>query len=832
MSDKLDASESTNGFAKQSEDYFARMDTSRLLSIHFVICSAGLMVVSMFITGLLAKTIHLPEHLVTNLYPWAQQTAGVRKITSLLQYVVPVVVMFAYYPITLFLSKSFLASQNAFHRERFPTMWLFYLALIVINAGLLLANKEKTALMGLLSFMWVLLFLWFPLSVFLNRRLAAPRWLTCRIKWFLGLVVCLISAHYASVFIPLIADQMIIGQDYVNITERTILNNGKVVDNLDYINSHQIKGLQLYDPRKSTVGTVLKVEDCQERYQALKSFERIPGEKFNCDSKTGSLIVKTPFVSLKDNNFRGFLEELPVSAEEEDFIRLNTEGNLERQVLRGWFLFHHGYSFGPMNALSLGASPENQTMVYGWLSTVTQGKILESLGMMSYQGYFKAYFSIYIVYFVVFLLGIWLIYKNLGTVVFAGVLAVSAILVLGIELIKLAPGFNPVRHFFDVPAFYLLYRYLSDKRKTYLFAATTLSLFAVLWSKDLGLFLATSVGGALIVHSIGQRPFHRLPLIAGAITAATGMLLYLYPMPGANPTSLYMFLGVGAPLATSKEIFNLILMVGLLLLATLWIKQNSTYRILTLGMAFYFVQSLTYYVWYPELHHLWGVAPVFILWMVALYHGWLSQYQDAGRITKRKLLGTATVMLLIYFPASVHFAIERKEYLQQFENHQLYQWAFEKGTFASTMDPSLFEDAVKLIKQYSPDNGIYIISKYDHVLPILAGKFSAMPYNELLTNMVSSREAVVAAGAILENKPKYLFVDSDIGNGYVSGAPQTGTANSTAERAALHLQNFYSEAVSREKLLGGLNDVFLMVADKYKKCKMGGLVSVYCRKSN
>jgi len=552
--------------------------------------------------------------------------------------------------------------------------------------------------------------------------------------------------------------------------------------------------------------------------------------KYSCDSRSDSLIVKTPFVSVQ-NNLLGSGLKSP-TAEEVDFIQRNSEADTKNQTKRGWFFFHHGYNFGPMNALSLGASPEKQTMVYGWLSTVTQGKVLETLGMTSYQGYFKAFFSIYIIYYTLFGLGIWLIYKDFGTAAFAGVLAVSAVLVLGVELIKLAPGFNPVRHLFDVPTFYLLYRYLHDKQKKYLFAAITLSLFSILWNKDFGLFLTVSAGCALVFYGMQGKPVQRLPIVVGIMAILIGFLIFLYPMPGSNPTAIYMLLGVGSPAISSKQIFNMLLLIGVMLLASVWIKQNRAYKTLTIGVALYFVQSLTYYIWYPEWHHLWGVAPIFILWIVALYHGWISQCQDSKKASIRQVQVIVLMLLLIYIPSVVHFSKDQKSYWHQFENHQLYQWTFERGTFESTMDPSLFEEAVGLITQHSSENEIYIISKYDHVLPILAGRYSAMPYNELLTNLVSPREASFAAKAIIDANPRFIFVDSDIGHGFTNNSHPNNVADSAAMMAATYAQEFYSEAVARERILGQLNDVFLGVADKYVKCKTGGLISVYCRKSS
>lgn len=772
-------------WAQQCDAYLSESGLRKVLALHFSICGAGLIVVSMFIAGQLGKVIHPPAYLYSNLFPWASAHVGVgSKTTSLLQYVLPVVMLFVYYPLYLLVSRIVVRAEVVFDKDRFPGMCAYFLALAAVNAGLLLVNKERTALIGLLSVLWLLLAVWLPLSILRGRWLAISM-----PKWLLAVLLCIIPIHYATIFVPLISNPIMIGNDYLNIPEATILKSGRTVDNLDFLNEHGMLEMQLHDPRKDS--------------EAVQAEGR-------------EVVPLRPEINTPERHF---------SEEELDFLSRNEVGSKDREY-KGWFLYHHGYNFGPMNALSLGASPDKQTMVYGWLSTVAQAKILESLGMMNYQGYFKEFFAEYLLYFVIFLSGIWLIFKRLDAVVFAGILAISALLELGIELIKLAPGFNPVRHIFDVPVFYLLYRYLALERKAYLFCACGLALFAVLWNKDFGLFLALSVGGAAMFKGVKRRPYQQVPLLVGGATAAVGMLLYLYPTPGANPTAIYMLMGVGSPQVKIEELFHLLTWIGVLLAATIWVKQSEAYKILTVGMGFYFVQSMTYYIWYPKAHHLLGIAPVFILWMVALYHGWISHIQEEKKISRRQLLVFAP-LLLLYLAASVHFHKEQKSYYQTFKTHQLYHWPFENASFVSTMNPELFEGAANLVKRYSPnDKGIYIISKYDHILPILAGRYSAMPYNELLTNLVSAKEVDVAVKAILTDRPAVLFVDSDIGRSIDLDSPLQTNDN------VIHLFDFFGSVVVREgEILSGLNKVYMGVAGQYALCVPGKLVSVYCRKA-
>jgi hypothetical protein len=759
-----------------------------LLTIYFVINSIGLIIFSMLVSMVLAKLAQPSVYIYASLYPWARPPVGsIGKISSLLQYVFPVMALLIYYAIYLRVSKLVADSVGILDKDRLHKIGIYFLITVVINGILFSVGKEQKFVLGSLTILWLVLFLWAPYSIYRNRSLnlsisdsiAIPTWL-------LSGILFIIIFQYWAIFVPLIKNPVLVENDYINISEKTILKSGAIVDNIEYINKHKIAGFQIYDPRQS-LGVEHPVKD-------RLNFEFNQNDIYN--------------------------NSISTSAESLDFIAKN-KNELLNQTKAGWFFYHHGYNFGPINALSLGASAYQQTMVYGWLNTVTQSKVLELLEMSNYPGYFKMYFAEYIAYFAVFLLGVWSIFKRLETVVFAAILVISALFFLGIELIKLAPGFNPVRHIFDIPVFYLLYRYLAQNSKSYLILACVVALFAILWSKDFGLFLTLSVGGAVVFKGIKQRPFQLMPLFVGGITAVAGMLLYFYPMPGANPTANYMLLGVGSPQAASGAIFGLLVIVSLLLAATIAIKQSEAYTILAIGMALYFVQSLTYYIWYPALHHILGVAPVFILWLVVLFHGGVSQSTHWG---KRQSTVLILLLVFVYLPASVNFYWGMHAYNQTFKNHQLYNWSFDKARLVSTMEPTLFEEAAKLIKHYSQNNnGIFIVSKYDHILPILAGKYSAMPYNELPTNLASPREVVVASEAILQNKPAFLFVDSDIGRNL------NGEIPIESDPVAIQL-GLFGEANARVMVLEGLNEVYTLVASKYERCEAGRLISVYCRK--
>ena len=838
-----------NRLASALTAWLGQLNRRQLLFLHFLISSVGLIKLSMLISGSLNLVPQL-AYFQAGLSDWAQLT-GTNKVTSLSQFILPTVALFSQYAIFLVLSKVFsLDLTKLFAKEQLPTVALHFLTAVVVN-GVLLLMKFSAGILwfSILATLWLALILWFPLYCIQNKpKLRVP--VMSNLAW--GILLAAISLQYAAIFAPLITGPMLIENDYLNISERTILKSGPVVDNLGYINKHQIAGYQLYDPRKdgghnppALTGAEAKIENCQLVNRYLRAISEENKYKYSCDDVTHALIVRSPItqdemsaldklqLSTED---RVRLTELFItstelerdyrnhiySEDEKDFIKRNAV-ELLNQAKAGWFFYHHNYFFGPMVALSVGASPYSQTMVYGWLSTITIGALLDRFGMMNYQGYFKVYFSTYLAYFTIFLFGVWAIFRRPGVVLFAAALSISALFLLGIELIRLAPGFNPLRHVFDIPAFYLFYRYLLQDRRIYLIFVCALVLFAILWSKDFGLFLALSIGGTTLLWALGRKPIQLFPLFMGGITILAALLLYFYPIPGSNPTVIYMLLGVGSPPTHTARILGVLMVVNILLVMVILVKQKEPHRILTIALLFYSVQSIVYFIWYPSWHHILGVAPIHILLLVALFHGWVTNEQDEKNNSRRQTL-VLLPLLFIYLPVAAHFYWKQHAYYQTFDNHQLYNWSFEKASFMSTMDPTLFVEAANLIKQYSQnDKGIFIISKYDHILPALAGTYSAMPYIELPTNLASDREIVVAANAILENRSSFLFVDTDINRNYNSEIP------SKQDPANVTLR-LYEAAKGRVMVLQRLNDVYSRVAEKYVLCESGQLISVYCRK--
>lgn len=89
----------------------------------------------------------------------------------------------------------------------------------------------------------------------------------------------------------------------------------------------------------------------------------------------------------------------------------------------------------------------------------------------------------------IFLTVVYQLFRRADFVCMGAVLLSTSILMLGYQLILLAPGYNPMRHIFDMVMIFFFFRYLQKNSLLYLCMTLVTGFIAVLWSKDFGLFL-------------------------------------------------------------------------------------------------------------------------------------------------------------------------------------------------------------------------------------------------------------------------------------------------------------------------------------------------------
>lgn len=165
--------------------------------------------------------------------------------------------------------------------------------------------------------------------------------------------------------------------------------------------------------------------------------------------------------------------------------------------------------------------------------------------------------------------------------------------------------------------------------------------------------------------------------------------------------------------------------------------------------------------------------------------------------------------------------------MNNFKTHEVYAWNFDRAKVISTIDPQPIRDAVEMLQEYSKDNkGIYVLSKYDNILPFLAARYSLMPHFEMPYYLITPRERLRAIQSITENKPEYIFIDTDINN-YQPGFdpslydPWHKIYNSDWVK---------QERASRYERYTELWKIYHAIANDYVKIKNGELICLYQRK--
>jgi hypothetical protein len=393
---------------------------------------------------------------------------------------------------------------------------------------------------------------------------------------------------------------------------------------------------------------------------------------------------------------------------------------------------------------------------------------------------------------------------------------------IGHDLIRIAPGFNPIRHFMDLLVVLTLFLFSGRGKIFFILAAIVLSWLAVLSSREFGLFISLGLAGTLVIKQLfSSAKISRLELMLAAVTLAGALLCATWFEATKPSLLLYSLMGVSAPSLGFTSLF--MLLGGLSILYTVFLKnleRAKAYRWPALFL-FLYAQGITiYYVWNGGLHHLLAVAQVWILLLILMLRDFLEGRPEQIRAKTCHALMLASA--LVYVPAAIAYHVEQKAYHDIFQSHRVFHWDFGRASFETTMDPRYFADAVHLIRKYTGQPGIYLISKYDNLLPLLAERYSAMPFADVATSLVTPKELQLAVDAISSAKPEYIFVDTDIErnlNGDIWHA-----ADPLAGVSALHEESF-----ARVNVLNLLKKVYYAVRRDYQPIEKGILITVYRR---
>ncbi len=809
-----------------------------LLMAHFMICAIGLIKLAMIVAGVIyeEKLLGIGVPILGN----AIFHSGIGKLGSFLQYLLGLFLLAIVFFIPIYNTYYKTTFRRSFFVNNAIVLFFYFFLNLIFTYRLWMSG---TSIMHWFP-EWLLFVTVLP---FACSNLKLSQLPTLSAKWIVFILSILLLQLFF-IFKPLILKPMLIENDYMDMPGQTVLKSGEWVDNTRYINEHRVGGIFKYDPRidqgktqQPGWGAYVKINSSPTLDLFLQSDKNDARYRYLYYPKEQSLTVRDAMaenefsrlsysysraedrIKLNEFYFLSLNKKLEASSrvytpEEWDFISKN-KMELIDQGKTGWFFYHHNYFFEPIFAVSQGAV--DQPFVYGWFATMLFVKILPLLGGVNYQNYFKLFFSIYPLYYLSFLAIVFVIFRRIEYVALGFMLGISALFALGMQSVVLAPGFNPVRHFLDIFVLASFYLYTRKRSLFWLSVSLLLSIISIFFNKDFGIFLLMALIGAVTVNQFFDKKLFSLPIIFSYAAGLLGLFTYLKLIPGKFEGSIYMLFGVGSPFTASYIVRWLLLFaLAFYLMVILFRSVRDTMNYFWVAVIFYCQLLLIYFLWFPLAHHFFGMAIPFIFLALCAIHLIIRYFhfeQDEKRILT-SLIGFS--FLLFYLPSAFNFYGEAKQYHDNFKYHRLYQWNFETARFNSTMDPQLFERAVALIKKYDTQPDIYMISKYETILPVLAGKYTAFPYPELLTNLINENAEQKVLDVILKNKPTYFFVDADISRGY------NYDYYNRYDPVSRYLE-LYKYSYDRAATLARLSHFYQHIKNKYHPIASSELITVY-----
>ncbi len=578
----------------------------------------------------------------------------------------------------------------------------------------------------------------------------------------------------------------------------------------NFINDKELnRGLKYYyDDRYSVLVAIDKISALEKT--ALSNLANEENNKkaieVFCDSNAG---VVQPS---KSENYSG-----PVK----DFLKKNAF-EIHWQILNRWVIHHHNFTLAPMNEYDLGKNVKDIYAQYGLLNLIVTKKVLDLIGGLNYQNYLKTWFSYYYIYYGLLFVLIIFLFRDVKYATLIIILVSYLVTSVGFNYLFLGPGLNPIRHFFDIFTIALLFLYVTRKKDIWFYCLLLSSMLGVFNNAQVGLFSQVSLILVLIMlfvkNNEGLVIKRILPVV---VIAAAGMYLAIWGEFGKDGFSKYYLEGLlGFPLGQKRMIsVAVVISIGFAFMQVmLKIKDNRIY--VALYLFFYSQALLVYYVWGATHNHFLNFAPIYALTIVLFLKLILNHYPFTAN-RQSAIIGILIFISLVAYASSLErYYTEKNNYDNIFTVHKTYVWDFERARFTSTMDPKYFQDAVTLINKYTPQNDIFILSKYDSIIPFLSHKYSAMPYFDVSNFLVTQKEINDCIAAVKDAKPGYLYVDTDISRNL--------NTDIIHENVPV-IGYLHNESVWRVHRLRLLKDIYNAIRDDYHLVEKGYLISVYKR---
>ncbi len=510
------------------------------------------------------------------------------------------------------------------------------------------------------------------------------------------------------------------------------------------------------------------------------------------------------------------------------FCLNNSMEYMHQNISRGQ-INHLGHILNPVNEYLSGRPLKEIYMQYGFGNTLIFKWTTNLFGGPSIDNYYKCYIY-YVLYFISFLVMLYILFKD-WSYVFGGLAFLSlSFFGLGYTALIVAPGILPTRHIFDTTVIIFALLFFRHNRIAYLGLAWVFSILGIIVDRQFGIMMAATliipVSLYVIENMRGRLRFLWLPGIL-LLISLTFAAYHFTNIGTLGPTFLYFLLGLFSwpvnPIIVALTICYLVVSYLFMFL----LRGERNYLKYVYLLVFAYTQGLfVYFYWSGLINHLFfAVRMAGLQLFLMIYMAEKGLFRNAEKA--RKFVGavkgaTFTILLFTLCFAVAFFYSEKIQFDRNFVNHKIYNWQFSRAHLITTINPEPIKNSINLIQKYSTsDKGIYIISKYDNLLPLLAERYSKMPFFdfELVWHLFSEKESNQVIKSLRSQMPDYLFVDTNIDN--YRDDPWAKLFNN---------EWLVDERISRIGRYTELYNIFKSVSRDYEKVEEGTLLSVYKRK--
>lgn len=506
------------------------------------------------------------------------------------------------------------------------------------------------------------------------------------------------------------------------------------------------------------------------------------------------------------------------------FMELNAD-EFHWQVLNRSFDLHNNQTMNPLNAWLLGVPLRETHNLYG-LILPSLARLYFAIVDFSYDNWLRLAFFLEWFYFLSIPVAIY-VYTRSKELAFAAFLTTAGATFYGLYqgyfyLVNTQIPMNPIRHGLDFLAIVALGACVKRRDALSVVFMGVTCVLAILLGDHFGIATTAAAAMTLFVLYLSEKRKAKDLVMLALMTCVALASFKFSNLAGHNRSVAYFLDGYfswpSGDIIKTLLLFYSAVYLGLFYLYFKGMADRTWY--LALFLTLYSNIIGFHYVWHGQKADFVALTILCVLapCLVKLALDAFGQ----GRHAATALLALS----LAAFPVNYgSFRESKSDYYRDVRGHVVHPWNLETARFKTTMPPEPLDNAVELIRKYSAgDDGIYLISKYDYMLPVLARKHSRMLYPNLPYFLVTSREAEDVNRQLETERPKYLFVDSDV---MLDG--QLWTANNFMTLSASYL---FHENRLRLSRLNELKKIFLRLQDRYRRVEQGKLIDVYERRDD